>query len=270
MRIEDDIALIENPLLCSAIWGDYKCLYSDCKMTGYVEANIDCVGKAFIEYCLARILGIFRLPNCGYDNYTDTSTLFKTLPEKDVNDACKEMEKVIKHVQKKLLESGRIINGKISVVRCLSRYQLPDVVPQLHDELCQNVLFPVSIFSSYSYDGNVNEVYPSGRTDTGKHINIKEDVFIEDIVLWDQYVGNGREECIYCRSMYDDERELWVVDRSLTGMKELPRECFIYSDGLPYAEKNLNMISHLGLILQFGVDATRNVLANMKISLQRL
>ena len=33
--------------------------------------------------------------------------------------------------------------------------------------------------------------------------------------------------------MYDEERELWVVDRSINGMKTLPRECFLYSDGLP-------------------------------------
>ena len=202
-------------------------------MTGYVEANIDHVGKAFIEYCLARVLGIFRLPNCGYDNYTNSSVLFNELSEHDVDEACKEMELVIKHVQEKLLESGRAVDGKVSVVRCLSHYQLPDVASQLIDESCHNIVFPVSIFSSYSYDGDGDMAYPSGRTESGKHINIKEDVPVEDIVLWDQYVGNGRKKCGYCKSMYDSERELWVVDRSVTGMKKSPRENFIYSDGLP-------------------------------------
>ena len=93
--------------------------------------------------------------------------------------------------------------------------------------------FPVSILSSYSYDGNENEIYPSGRTETGQHINIREDVSVSDIVLWDQYVGDGGRECIYCKSMYDEERELWGVDRCINGMKTLPREFFLYSDGIP-------------------------------------
>ena len=233
MRIEKDVALIDNPLLRAAIWGDQSCLYKSVKFTGYVQASIDKIGKAFIEYCIARALGIYRLPNCGYDYYTDTSVLFNSLPEEDINAACEEMEQVIKHVQKKLNESKLVKNGKISVVRCLSHYQLEDATEQLLDESCRSVTFPVSILSSYSYDGNENEIYPSGRTETGQHINIREDVSVSDIVLWDQYVGDGGRECIYCKSMYDEERELWVVDRSINGMKTLPRECFLYSDGLP-------------------------------------
>ena len=233
MRIEKDVALIDNPLLRAAIWGDQSCLYKSVKFTGYVQASIDKIGKAFIEYCIARALGIYRLPNCGYDYYTDTSVLFNSLPEEDINAACEEMEQVIKHVQKKLNESKLVKNGKISVVRCLSHYQLEDATEQLLDESCRSVTFPVSILSSYSYDGNENEIYPSGRTETGQHINIREDVSVSDIVLWDQYVGDGGRECIYCKSMYDEERELWVVDRSINGMMTLPRECFLYSDGLP-------------------------------------
>ena len=64
MRIEKDVALIDNPLLRAAIWGDQSCLYKSVKFTGYVQASIDKIGKAFIEYCIARALGIYRLPNC--------------------------------------------------------------------------------------------------------------------------------------------------------------------------------------------------------------
>ncbi|HCI24064.1 MAG TPA: hypothetical protein DFK11_06050 [Lachnospiraceae bacterium] len=85
MRIEKDVALIDNPLLRAAIWGDQSCLYKSVKFTGYVQASIDKIGKAFIEYCIARALGIYRLPNCGYDYYTDTSVLFNSLPEEDIN-----------------------------------------------------------------------------------------------------------------------------------------------------------------------------------------
>ena len=136
MRIEEDVALIDNPLLRAAIWGDQSCLYKSVKFTGYVQASIDIIGKAFIEYCIARALGIYRLPNCGYDYYTDTSVLFNSLPEEDINAACEEMEQVIKHVQKKLNESKLVKNGKISVVRCLSHYQLEDATEQLLDESC--------------------------------------------------------------------------------------------------------------------------------------
>ena len=62
MRIEEDVALIDNPLLRAAIWGDKSCLYKSVKFTGYVQASIDKIGKAFIEYCIARALGIYRLP----------------------------------------------------------------------------------------------------------------------------------------------------------------------------------------------------------------
>ena len=237
MRVVGDVALIDNPLLRAALWGDQSCLYKSVRFTGYVQASIDKIGKAFIEYCIARALGIYRLPNCGYDHYTDTSVLFSSLPEEDINAACEEMENVIKHVQKKLNESRLTRDGKVSVVRCLSHYQLKDVTEQLLDESCQSVSFPVSILSSYSYDGNENEIYPSGRMQTGQHINIREDVAVSDIVLWDQYVGDGGRECIYCKSMYDDERELWVADRSVNGMKTLPRDCFVYSDGLPAANR---------------------------------
>ena len=48
--------------------------------------------------------------------------------------------------------------------------------------------------------------------------------------------------------MYDEERELWVVDRSINGMKTLPRECFLYSDGLP----DINRISRFR---SFGKDS---------------
>lgn len=95
----------------------------------------------------------------------------------------------------------------------------------------------LSIFSSYSYDGDVSQGYPTGNIN-GKHINIKEDVPIEDIILWDCYVGNGLQECTYVKLMADCERELWVVDRSINGRKKLDRSCFYYINGLPEVASN--------------------------------
>jgi hypothetical protein len=233
MRIENNIAFIENRLLHDAIWGDSKCNYC----SGYVGAQTSLIGKAFIEYCISRIMGIHRLPKCGYDTYLyvvkGDPISYVNLDEKLVEDACKELEEVKNHVQEQLKKLSKVKDGKITVVRCLSKYQVEYASNQLHDNSVNEVEYPVSILSSYSYDNNTDENYPSGREDSKKHINIQEDVDIEDIILWDQYVGDGTSTCNYAKSMADEECELWVVDRSITGMKRLPRKCFFYSDGLP-------------------------------------
>ena len=144
------------------------------------------------------------------------------------------MQTQIRHVQGQLKRNGMVNDGKVTVVRCLSAYQVPVVSKQLKDESVKNIEFPVSILSSYSYDGNLNQSYPAyGRRDYERHINIKEDVAVEYIVLWDAFVGNGLEHCAYAKSMFDCEKELWVVDRSITGMKTLSRTSFYYNNGIP-------------------------------------
>lgn len=241
MRIVNDkIALIENELLCRAIWGDTSCRLMKPRFAGYIQASTDKVGKAFLEYCIAKIYGIYRLPKCGYDNYIENCEYWR-LDEKEIADACKEFEQVINHVQSKLVYDYHVENGKASVVRCLARYQLYDAEEQLRDEAKNEIEIPVSIFSSYSYDGIISQLYPTGNYE-GKHINIKEDVSINDIILWDSYVGNGRRGCLYEESMADCECELWVVDRSITGRKKLNRSCFYYTEGLPklsFIEKHM-------------------------------
>ena len=113
MKIVDNVALIENRLLCAAIWGDESCVNKAPRFSGYVNASIDEVGKAFIEYCIAKIYGIFRLPQCGYDNYLSGRCNYNSLDANEVTDACNEMESVIKHVQRMLAQSERSVNGKI-------------------------------------------------------------------------------------------------------------------------------------------------------------
>ena len=46
--------------------------------------------------------------------------------------------------------------------------------------------------------------------------------------------------------MYDSERELWVVDTSITGMRKLPRSCFYYNDGLPNDKNNYYIKNDFG------------------------
>ena len=231
MKIVDNVALIENRLLCAAIWGDESCVNKAPRFSGYVNASIDEAGKAFIEYCIAKIYGIFRLPQCGYDNYLSGRCNYNSLDANEVTDACNEMESVIKHVQRMLAQSERSVNGKIEAVRCLSRFQIETVVRQIKEN-ANEIQFPVSILSSYSYDGKLDQSYPSGLY-IGKHINIKECIPIDQIALWDCYVGNVRKECGYVKSMHDEECELWVVDKSINGIKKLPRDSFYYTDGLP-------------------------------------
>lgn len=65
MRIVKNIALIDNRILCNAIWGDTSCWMPRPPFKGYIQASADLVGRAFIEYCISRVFGIFRLPQCG-------------------------------------------------------------------------------------------------------------------------------------------------------------------------------------------------------------
>ena len=204
MKIVDNVALIENRLLCAAIWGDESCVNKAPRFSGYVNASIDEVGKAFIEYCIAKIYGIFRLPQCGYDNYLSGRCNYNSLDANEVTDACNEMESVIKHVQRMLAQSERSVNGKIEAVRCLSRFQIETVVRQIKEN-ANEIQFPVSILSSYSYDGKLDQSYPSGLY-IGKHINIKES--------FSGFVIN-------------------LTDKSINGIKKLPRDSFYYTDGLP-------------------------------------
>lgn len=231
MRIENNVALIENRLLHDAIWGDLECIYEP-RFTGYINANVDMCARAFLEYCIARELGIFRLPRCGYDHNLHQSYPYEKLDEKMVSEACEELKDVIHHVQQQVAKKNTVKGGKVSVVRCLSLFQIDIVAKQLHENKTE-IEFPVNIFSSYSYDGDITQVYPSGRTTDGKHINIIEEVPVENIILWDEFVGDGSRHCSYEKSMHDEERELWVVDKSITGIKKLKNECFHYEDGLP-------------------------------------
>lgn len=235
MRIENNVALIENRLLHDAIWGDVDCIQNNTsRFTGYINANVDMAGRAFIEYCIAKVLGIFRLPQCGYDSYSrgNYNYRYAELDETMVSEACKEMEMVMEHVQKQVQKKALVKDDKVSVVRCLSDFQVNTVARQLQENKTE-IAFPVNIFSSYSYDGNINQIYPSGRMDDGTHINIREEVAVEDIILWDEFVGDGFRHCLYERSMHDEERELWVVDRSITGIKKLDKSCFHCKDGIP-------------------------------------
>ena len=89
MKIVDNVALIENRLLCAAIWGDESCVNKAPRFSGYVNASIDEAGKAFIEYCIAKIYGIFRLPQCGYDNYLSGRCNYNSLDANEVMNCSK-------------------------------------------------------------------------------------------------------------------------------------------------------------------------------------
>lgn len=100
----------------------------------------------------------------------------------------------------------------------------------MEDQSIDEIVYPVSIFSSYSYGGDINQNYPSGRVDSYKnHINIKENISVKNIIFWDKFVGNGCKECNYVQALYNGEMELWVVDKSVTGMRRLPRYCFYFN-----------------------------------------
>ena len=92
MKIIDDVAYIESKLLCAAIWGGEVCLPNVKYLGGYINPSIDGLGKAFIEYCVARACEIYRLPKCGYDNYLYyyNNMEYSHLSEKEVEIACQQ------------------------------------------------------------------------------------------------------------------------------------------------------------------------------------
>lgn len=223
-----DTFTITNKLIYDAIWGEDCCHHLG--FSGYVYSDNNYIGRAFLEYCICRVFNIHKLPGCGYDRYHGNDWFFAKLPEKDVIDACDEIKRLYDYTQNRLQNSGRVINGKVELVRCLRGFEKNEVVNQLKNENMNKILLPVNTFTSYAHD-NVLSNY-SGEY-CNHQMNIRVNVNVEDILLWDSYVSYySRGECKYLMYMGDCEAEVFVINREINGWKELDRSCFIY-ESLP-------------------------------------
>ena len=227
--MDKDTFTIKNDLLYDAMWGDNKC--KKLNFTGYVYSDGKNLGRAFIEYCICRIFGIHRLPGCGYDRFNENGSKFATLSQQEIEDACEELKALYDFTQKKLLESDRLVDGRIELVRSLRDFEKREIVPQLQDEDMIDILLPVNIFTSYAHDGILAN-YPG---ELHKYqMNIKEYVDVKDIILWDTYISFYKQNnsCDKLCYMRDSESEVFVINRSIDGWRNVHRDCFIY-DSLP-------------------------------------
>lgn len=214
---------LTNELLLQAFWGGYICknnYLTHCQ--GYFNADTGDYGRGFIEYCIARIFNIHRVP--GYEQYyiKDGTTMkmfheYGTLNEADIDAACAEIKLLYQFVQEELKKSSYVKNGKIRLVRSLRRYEIEIATTQLRDNN-STITLPVNIITSYAHDGKLYGY--------GSNMSIIREVPVEKIVMFDECLFHPENVC--ANNIHGGEYEVWVVEDNMFGKLELDRECFKY------------------------------------------
>lgn len=218
--------VVKNELLASAMWGG---TVQTCSFLGYFPTMCR-LGRAFLEYCICRIYNIHRLPGFGYDAYVNTPSLdgLSSLDEKDIAEACLELEKMIKHVHRCLEQDGLLCNGKVKLSRHLRPYELNEIVWQLNngnDLITQHF----NVLTSFSHFGPNNSNYS-----TQPRVYVEDYFDLDDILLWDEYVSITPNPlaCSRLKPLRDSECEVWVKTDDIHGKRQFERKCYITSDDL--------------------------------------
>lgn len=216
---------LTSELLLQAFWGGYMCK-NDCltHCQGYFNSDTGDFGRGFVEYCVARIFNIHRVP--GHEqfyirngvNYAMRSE-YGCLNEADVNAACEEMEKLYRFVQAELKESSYVKNGKVKLVRSLRPFEIEAVTPQLLSNV-DTIKLPVNIITSYAHDG--------GLYGYNSSMSLVREVPVEKIVMFDKCLFHPENVCAHY--IHGGEYEVWVVEDNMFGQIELDRECFKYKE----------------------------------------
>lgn len=238
---------LQNELLLKSFWGGYLCDKNKKLLhcNGYFNADQGDYGRGFIEFCIAKIFNIHRVP--GYEQYYIKDgcqmNMFKeycSLQRKDIDDACKEMKELYIFVQKELKESPYNHNGKIRLVRSLRPFEIDTATPQLRDTDNQKINIPVNIMTSYAHD---NRLFGYGSS-----MSIQRDVEIEKIVMFDECLFHPTNVCE--NHIHGGEYEVWVMEDDMFGTIELDRECFIYRE---LEKKKENFFSSSYILNEKGV-----------------
>lgn len=216
---------IKNELLQQAIWGGYLCKNGALKDScGYFNTDTNDYGRGFLEFCYSKIFDIHRVP--GFEQYyiQDATNMkmkkaYGNLQEKDILDACKELEAYYKFLQKELKDSPYVNDGKIKLVRSLREHERIHVIPQLEE---QNDLIelPVNIINSYAHDGRLYGYYST--------ISIVREVEIEKVVMYFESLKASENVC--WNNLHGNEYEVWVLEDNMFGKIWLPQECFKYGE----------------------------------------
>lgn len=216
---------LTSELLLQAFWGGYMCK-NDCltRCQGYFNSDTEDFGRGFVEYCVARMFNIHRVP--GHEqfyikngvNYAMRSE-YGCLNEANVIAACKEMEKLYHFVQAELKESSYVKNGKVKLVRSLRPFEIETVTPQLLSNV-DTITLPVNIITSYAHDGRLYGYNSS--------ISLVREVPVEKIVMFDKCLFHPENVCAHY--IHGGEYEVWVVEDNMFGQIKLDRECFKYKE----------------------------------------
>lgn len=216
---------LTSELLLQSFWGGYLCK-NDCltHCQGYFNSDAGDFGRGFVEYCVARIFNIHRVP--GYEQYYIRNGVNRAmrseyggLNEADINAACEEMEKLYRFVQAELKESSYVRNGKVKLVRSLRQFEIEAVTPQLLSNV-DTIKLPVNIITSYAHDGRLYSYNSS--------MSLVREVPVEKIVMFDQCLFHPENICT--PYIHGGEYEVWVVEDNMFGQIELDRECFKYKE----------------------------------------
>lgn len=216
---------LTSKLLLQAFWGGFMCK-NNCltHCHGYFYSDEGNYGRGFIEYCVARIFGIHRVP--GYEQFYNKNGInyemyreYGALSEADIDAACEEMEKLYHFVQTELKNSTYVKNGKVKLVRSLRPFEIEYVTPQLLTNV-NTIRLPVNIITSYAHDGRLYGY--------GSKMSLVREVPVEKIVMFDECLYHPENVC--ARYIHGGEYEVWVVEDNMFGQIELDRECFKYKE----------------------------------------
>lgn len=214
---------VTNELLLQAFWGGTMCrnnCFTQC--TGYFYSDEYSFGRGFIEFCIARIFNIHRVPGFEQHYLKDGSSIkmlhqFRNLKKQDIDAACQELESLYHFVQEELKNSRYCKDGKIRLNRCLRSFEINAVTPQLLAG-DNTIIMPANIMTSYAHDGR--------RYGYMSNISVFREVPIEKIIMFDECLFHPENVCAH--DIHGGEYEVWVVEDNIFGEIELDRSCFKY------------------------------------------
>lgn len=213
---------IQNPLLKDAFFGSGMCIKS---CPGYLYEDKKHIGRAFLEYCFARIFCIHRFP--GFEPFyirnlsaSSQRVIYGDLSERDIDAACDELLRLYSFVQTKLVEDDLCHNGRLSLFRSLRDYEIDAAASKILTQSAA-ITIPANIMNSYTYDASLHD---DNTKCYNSNVSVTREVEIPNILFVDKYVQKPNGIC--GRSLADSEKEVWVLEKSVFGEITLDFSCF--------------------------------------------
>lgn len=227
-----NVFVIENQLLRAILFGGYSCNHD---YIGYInEDKNHKISRSLLTHCIQKIFNIHRLP--GYDEeyrnefIDEKQRAYYRLTHKDLDEACKELEKLYKHTQDYLNKYEKTENGKLLLTRSLAYYERKQIMCQLEKDFSQ-ITYRCNVVSSFREDG---EIYMYGSP-----ILLKTKVNIEDIAIFYRCLAYPSWICDEYNYCLDIEKEAWVVNNDEFGEVTYDIEDFEWKETGNFNSDNL-------------------------------